>query len=1026
MTEPIEQVSFTKGEVSPIAAARTDTAFYASALGSCVNFFVRAEGAVSNRPGLQYIAQCVSAPNGSYLLPFIYNNSQAYLVEMSSSPLSGNPGSINIYLSGALVQSVPAPYAPADLSNIRWAQSADTLNLVVVTQPLYQLKRLTVNNFTMTAPTLLNGPFQDLNTDGQTTVYVSGTQGTVTITSSLVPGTSAGIFLPAHVGALFTIEEQFLGSIQSWQAQGALSISGNSPIGQYCRSDGKIYQCVANVTSQAGGTTYTGTFQPVHTSGSQTDGTGKPIPGATDSISGVLWQFVSQASGVALITAYADSQHVTAVIQSDKGVYSNFPPTVVGGPQTVQGPFTKTGDGSTATFTGLTGITTGDPNQFYVTLGGVFADPTTYSINQSGTSITFHQIPAAGVAISIAQVTGTLNINTIASPTLLPGLALSTYWAFGSFSKIQGYGATVVYFNDRLVLGGTLLQPQTLFTSKTSNYLDFGSSTPSVADDDITVTLNARRENAIVDLISQNDLLIGTSSAVTRLTHSASSGSITPSDVDALPQNFYGQQNVPSVQTGDTTIYVQWGGRKIRDLIYQFQTDKYQGTELTVFARQMFPYGTTCVRASFAPEPYGLLFCVRSDGALCVCAYLPEQQVTAWSRYLTAGFFEDVCVLPENGTFSVYVIVRRVVNGATVRYIEKFAPREYITNDDAFFVDSGLTFDGRQSGSTVTFTANTTSVAIAAIFMEGFGDQFLISVQTTLPHNLTQGQAVTVAGVIGSGSFSINGSWMVVGISDPNNFNLAIISGPISGAYTSGGEVTSQQTVAGYAGNIVSSGAPFSASDVTNKNAVWINDASGNRLCRLQIVQFVAPNNVNVKALDPVPPAVVGVSQGNWTFAKTNFSGLTNLKNATIAIYADGSVMSQQVVQADGTFKTPNAAGVLHAGLPYSCQLQSMSPNIQGKPPIRDKAKLIPNLSVIVDQSAPFYAGTDFDPDHMVQFLMREFENYGDPIALKTGVVQQKLLTTSSEDLTICIQHVDPVPLTILGWIADLSVEASG
>ena len=1015
----IEQVSFSKGEVSPIAAARTDAAFYSSALQLCINFFVRAEGAVSNRPGLEFIAQSVSAANGSYLVPFIYNNQQAYLTEMSSSPLGGSPGSINIYLSGGLVESVGAPYQPADLANIRWAQSADTLNLVVATTPLYQLKRLTPTSFTLTAPTLLNGPFQDLNTDGTTTVYASATQGTVTITAS------RAIFTPQHVGALFTIQEQFLNGIQAWEANKSLSIAGSGgipPVGVYCRSDGKIYKCVDSHTNT--GTYYTGTFQPVHTSGTQTDGTGEPLPGINDSIAGVSWQFVSQAAGVCLITQYVDSQHVIGVVQSDKGVYSNFPPTVVGGPQTVHGPFTYSGDGSMVTFSGLTAISTGDPNQFYVTVGGIFQDPTTYSVNKAATSITFNSAPVAGTNnVVVTQVTGTVVINPVLSPILLPGLALSTYWAFGSFSKVQGYGATVVYYNDRLVMGGTQLQPQTLFTSKTANYLDFGSSTPQVADDDITVTLNARQQNPIVDLIAQADLLIGTASAVTRLSHSANSGSITPSDVAALPQNFYGQQAVPSVQTGDTTIYVQWGGRKIRDLIYTFQTDKYQGSELTFWARQMFPYGTTCVRMAFAPEPYGLLYCVRSDGVMCVCAYLPEQQITAWSRYVTAGFFEDVCVLPEGGTFAVYVIVRRFINGVMVRYIERFKPREYLTAVDAFFVDSGLTYDGRNPGGMVTFTPDVTSIPIASVYAIQLGPIVDVFVITTVPHNLSNGQSVSIADVVGTGTFAVNGTGVVIQVDSPTQFQLSGGPGTMTGSYTSGGSVTSTQTVTGYSGVVSCTVPMFQASDVTNNNAVWINNANGNRLCRLQITGFGSASSVNVKALDLVPGAVANI-QSPWTFAKTNFTGLSNLAGQTIAVYADGAVMPSTTVAIDGSFTLQNAGGVVHAGLGYVAQLQSMSPNLQGKEPIRDNTKTVTSLSVILDQSGPFKAGPDFV--NLVEFAFREFENWGEPIALKTGVVQQKLLSNLSEELTICLQLDTPTPLTILGWIADLSVGGEG
>lgn len=917
----IPQVSFTRGEASPIAAARTDASFYSNAVSLGLNFFVRAEGAASNRPGLQYIATCISnQPNGSYLIPFVYNNVQSYLTEFAA-------GSITAYANGSLIQAgIVNPYQFADLPNLRVAQSADVMDVVVATTPPYQLTRETVSSFSFDTPQLLNGPFQDINTDGTTTVFVSGTQGKVTISAS------NPIFLPAHVGALFTIQEQFLSSVNPWEAQRVLFQGANTPIGVYARSDGKVYQCVnAHTASTA---TATGTFQPVHTSGTQQDGDGQAIPSFADVV-GVSWQFVSTNAGVALITAYIDATHVTAVVQSDKGVYSNFPPTVVGGPVPVVGPFSFTGDGTTKTFSPLTAITTADPNQFYVLVGGVFSDPTTYSINLSTTTITFNTAPPVGPVV-INQVVGTLSqpqINSGGSYGLFPmtGLCLSTYWAFGSFSKVQGYPATVVYFNDRKVYGGTQLQPQTAFTSIVSNYIDFGVSNPQVDSDGITFTLNARRENPIVDLIPLNDLLIGTASTIWRVTHSQAVGAITPSDISLLPQNFYGEQAVPSVQTGDTVIYAEWGGRKIRDLVYQFQYDKFVGTELTVFARQIFPFGTTVTRMAFAPEPYGLLFCVRSDGVMGVCAYLPEQQVTAWTRYTTQGFFEDVCVIPENGTFAVYVIVRRVINGATVRYIERFAAREVATNDDYFFVDSGLTYDGR----------NTTSIGMT------------VSGGTTWAANDT--------------------------------------------------------------GTLNATAGSFQPTDPANNNAIWLNDADGNRLTRLRIISFGSATQAGVQFLDPVPASVQGVLTVNWTYAKTNFTGLSSLAGSSIAIFADGAVQPRQTVSSTGTFTLPNAGGVVHAGLPYVSQLQSMQLNVQGQKTIRNQKKTVPTLSTVVDQSMPFMVGPDFN--HLTAVQMRQFETYGAPIAPQTGVFHTNMQTQLNDNAVVCVQQSDPVPLTLLSWI---------
>lgn len=926
----IPQVSFSKGEVSPIAVARTDQAFYPDAVALAQNFFVRLEGGISNRPGLQFVAPCISnAPNGSYLLPFIYNNEQSYLCEFAA-------GSISVYAQGALVEAgLTTSYQIGDLPNLRWAQSADTLNITVSTTPPYQLKRLTATSFSFTAPQLLNGPFQDINTDGTTYMYASATQGVVTIFCS------KPLFTAQHVGALISIKEQFLNAIPPWTAEEFLEVDpdpgGPSPIGLYTRSDGKVYQCVDCGPSTTG--VATGTFQPVHTSGTQRDGNGSTVANLAGVV-GVAWQFVSTDAGCALITAYIDPQHVTAVVQSDEGVWSNFPPTVVGPPVVVEGPWTFSGDGTTLTFSPLTALTTADPNQFLVTVAGVFADPTTYQIDKTGSAIIFFTPPPAGTNnIVVEQVTGGGSGNS-----LIAGIPLSTYWALGSISKVQGYPAVCCYFNDRLIYAGTQLQPQTFFASKVSNYIDYGVSVPQIDSDGIVATINARRENPIVDLIPMNNLLIGTASTIWRATDSSGIGAITPANITLLPQNFYGEQAVPSVQAGDTVVYVQWGGRKIRDLVYQFMYDKFVGTELTAFARQMFPFGTSCVRVAYAPEPFGLIFCVRSDGVLCVCAYLPEQQVTAWTRYTTAGFFEDVQVIPENGVFAVYVIVRRVINGATVRYIEKFAQREYATPQDAFFVDSGLTYDGRNtSATTMSVTGGTT--------------------------------------------------WLA------NDIGVLVASG-----------------TSGWAG--------FQSSDSGFNNALWLNDSSGNRLCRLQIIGYTSSTQVSVKFLDPVPPAVQGTPVSNWTFAKTNFTGLTNLPGQTVAVFADGGTQPQQVVSPSGTVMLPAAGGVVHIGLPYVCQLQSLPFNIQGQPPIRNRTKTPQRLSVVLDESQSFFAGSDFV--NLNQVSVREFEDYGQPVAPHTGVVHVLLPSDQDDDACVCLQHSDPVPLTVLAWFTDIDVGEAG
>ncbi|MFW8363414.1 hypothetical protein, partial [Klebsiella pneumoniae] len=48
---------------------------------------------------------------------------------------------------------------------------------------------------------------------------------------------------------------------------------------------------------------------------------------------------------------------------------------------------------------------------------------------------------------------------------------------------------------------------------------------------------------------------------------------------------------------------------------------------------------------------------------------------------------------------AIYFVVNRTINGQTKRYIERLASRQFTDDLDAFFVDSGLTYDGRNTGS---------------------------------------------------------------------------------------------------------------------------------------------------------------------------------------------------------------------------------------------------------------------------------------------------------------------------------------
>ena len=94
--------------------------------------------------------------------------------------------------------------------------------------------------------------------------------------------------------------------------------------------------------------------------------------------------------------------------------------------------------------------------------------------------------------------------------------------------------------------------------------------------------------------------------------------------------------------------------------------------------------------------PFSSAFCVRDDGKLLVLTYLRDQQVLR-SPQSSAGKYESTCGIGEGSEDAIYFVVNRTINGQVVRYIERLSSRQFTNDLDAFFVDSGLTYDGRNT-----------------------------------------------------------------------------------------------------------------------------------------------------------------------------------------------------------------------------------------------------------------------------------------------------------------------------------------
>lgn len=260
------------------------------------------------------------------------------------------------------------------------------------------------------------------------------------------------------------------------------------------------------------------------------------------------------------------------------------------------------------------------------------------------------------------------------------------------FAAVGDKPSTVNYYQQRQIFANTTNEPQTLWTTQTSNYASMRTSSPARADDAVTLTIASRQVNEIRHIIALDALILMTSGGEW-LTTEGDNEVLAPDTVGVRIQSYNGASHVPPVVINDTVVFVQEKGARVRDLGYTFSSDKYQGNDLSIMSEHFFE-GFEIEEMTYAAEPYGVLWCIRNDGVLLGMTYQREHEVWGWHQHDTQGTFESVASVTEGQADAVYVIVKRNINGSDVRYIERIEHREETLPEDCFYVDSGLSYVG--------------------------------------------------------------------------------------------------------------------------------------------------------------------------------------------------------------------------------------------------------------------------------------------------------------------------------------------
>lgn len=434
--------------------------------------------------------------------------------------------------------------------------------------------------------------------------------------------------------------------------------------------------------------------------------------------------------------------------------------------------------------------------------------------------------------VEITDYTSAISVEATVENTL-GGTGATTYWREGAWSTDEGYPSAVAFYEERLVFAAL----QTIWFSQTDDWENFLIGTND--SDAMSYTIAADQVNAIRWLAPQDWLLIGTIGAEWKMGSGSTEEPLTPTRVTTKRQSSNGSAYLQPIMVDNVILYVQRQNRKLRELIYSFEADSFVSPDLTVLSEHITGSGITQMAYQKTPDP--ILWCVTDDGNLATMTYKRSQDVVGWTLQTFGGDVESVAIISGDDEDEIWISIKREIENSEVRYIEQFQPRDWGDNqDDVFFVDSGLSFDG--GVALVIMSITQADPAVVKANSHGFND----------------GEQVRISSV--SGMSEINNRVYTVDDAATNTFSLDDETGTVNidstgfTAYTSGGlveqvenrfttlghlegETVSVAGDGGYAGSYVVSNSIIALDDYYNKVHAGLSYTSKLKPMRLEFKQ---------------------------------------------------------------------------------------------------------------------------------------------------------------------------------------------
>lgn len=560
-------------------------------------------------------------------------------------------------------------------------------------------------------------------------------------------------------------------------------------------------------------------------------------------------------------------------------------------------------------------------------------------------------------------------------------------WRLGAF-YVGNYPSVVAFHENRLCFAIR----NRIYMSAPGDYDNFAPSDVDSSvnpDNAITISIPAvnAKKGAVSDVTFMQSLgfqlVIGTPSGLHTLQSTSFGEGLEPETVTRRPQDSRGAALGEPVVVGESVIYLHSSRQKLMGTYYKDSFDRIGAQDLSLPSDHLLTGKIKGV--TWQEEPHSIAWCHMDDGTVAALTIQPEEKVQAWHSHRLGGVFVEggvtlpaqcesmACIpAPSGGDDRLHMVVKRTINGGTVRYVEALQPywRQGTDARDAWFVDAGLKYEGNSDAAkSVTLTGTGTGARAA---VTNFTSPAMTDGDTFCFHDGVRWHHGRISGVDGSNNFT----WT------PTLPNTG--PGPADGRWH-------------------------------YVDGAW--------------VQLGPDDQIDVYANTYVEPANQ-TAVTRWSHGVNTLSGLSDFEGAEVDMLIDGFPVMGKTVSSGQIAGLPNAH-VIVAGLGYETRGRLLSIEA-GSQNGSAQNKQRPVYEVVIDvmDSMGLEAGTDmpssyegawqqFDP---VKFPDGHAMIEGEPVPLYSGTLRVSRDEQGDvDDPSVAWRQVKPLPSIIRGVITRLS-----